>query len=45
MDFKCLTVNKKAYGKEHNMTNEEVSKLAQVSNVDFRDKSFYNDLS
>ncbi|CAD8145283.1 unnamed protein product [Paramecium pentaurelia] len=45
MDFKCLTVNKKSYGKEATLTNEEVSKLAQVSNVDFRDRAFFNDLS
>ncbi|CAD8160132.1 unnamed protein product [Paramecium pentaurelia] len=45
MDFKCLSVNEKSYGKEVTLTTEEVSKLSQVSNVDFRDKAFFDDLN
>lgn len=45
MDFKCLTVNKKSYGKEVTMTEEEVSHYAKVTNVDFKDKSFFSDLN
>lgn len=44
MDFKCLTVAKKAYGRQSTLSPDEIRRLPQVSNVDFKDKQFFNDL-
>lgn len=44
MEFKCFSVGGKSYGDNKNMNEAEIAKLPIVSNVDFKDRSLFEDL-
>lgn len=44
MEFKCFSVRGVSYGEIRDMSESEVNKLAKVTNVDFKDRSLFNDL-
>ena len=44
MDFKKTSINGKCYGDDYSLNPEEFEKKAKVTNVDFRDKNFFNEL-
>ena len=44
MKFKECSVNGVSYGIEKSMTKEQLQKLPKVTNCDFTDNSFYQDL-
>ena len=44
MEFKCFSVRGVSYGDNVSMTEQEVEKLPQVSNVYFRDRTLFDDL-
>lgn len=47
MDFKKITCGQTSYGDESNpkISDIEHNKRTKVTNVDFRDKEFFNELS
>lgn len=44
MDFKKTSINGKCYGDDYSLNPEEFDKKTKVTNVDFRDKKFFNEL-
>lgn len=44
MKYKCVTINGVSYGENRDLTNEDLEKLPEVKNVDFRDSNLLKEL-
>ncbi|EGR33087.1 phospholipid-translocating p-type flippase family protein, putative [Ichthyophthirius multifiliis] len=44
MNFKCLTINGISYGEKNNLSQKQLNQLKQVTNVQFKDNSLFQDL-